>query len=73
MAEITIRLSEKSEQVIKAYAEKEGLSVDELMVQSTLEKIGSGTDFEGLADALNKALKDPKFYNDDNVQSEIGK
>ena len=69
---ISLRLNDEDTQLIKKYAELNGISVSDLIRQTVLDKIESEYDLELFSKALENYNKNPVTYTLDEVERELG-
>ncbi len=69
---ISLRLNDEDAQLIKKYAELNGISVSDLIRQTVLDKIESEYDLELFSKALENYSKNPVTYTLDEVERELG-
>ena len=69
---ISLRLNDEDTQLIKKYAELNGISVSDLIRQTVLDKIESEYDLELFSKALENYNKNPITYTLDEVERELG-
>ncbi|MBQ3408200.1 MAG: CopG family transcriptional regulator [Clostridia bacterium] len=65
---ISVRLSDKDSELIKAYAEMNGMSISDLVRKAILEKIEDEYDLECYYKAMEDYEKNPKTYTSDEVK-----
>lgn len=65
---ISVRLSDKDSELIKAYAEMNGMSISDLVRKAILEKIEDEYDLECYCKAMEDYEKNPKTYTSDEVK-----
>ena len=65
---ISVRLSDKDSELIKAYAEMNGMSISDLVRKAILEKIEDEYDLECYYKAMDDYEKNPKTYTSDEVK-----
>ena len=65
---ISVRLSDKDSELIKAYAEMNGMSISDLVRKAILEKIEDECDLECYYKAMEDYEKNPKTYTSDEVK-----
>lgn len=65
---ISVRLSDKDSELIKAYAEINGMSISDLVRKAILEKIEDEYDLECYYKAMEDYEKNPKTYTSDEVK-----
>lgn len=69
---ISVRLSEKDSELIKAYAKMNNISVSDLVRKAIIEKIEDEYDLECYEKAIKEYNKNPKTYTLDEVKEELG-
>ena len=69
---ISVRLSDKETELIKAYAEMNNISLSELVRKAVLEKIEDEYDLECYKKAIKEYNKNPRTYSIDEVKKELG-
>lgn len=69
---ISVRLSNKDAELIKAYADMNNISLSELIRNAVLEKIEDEYDLECYNKAIEEYKKDPKTYSMEEVKEELG-
>ena len=69
---ISVRLSDKETELIKAYAEMNNISLSELVRKAVLGKIEDEYDLECYKKAIKEYNKNPKTYSIDEVKKELG-
>lgn len=69
---ISLRLSNEDSEIIKAYAELNGLSVSDLVRRAVLERIEDEYDLKAYARAKEAYLRNPKTYSLEEVERELG-
>ena len=69
---ISVRLSEKDTELIKAYAEMNNISLSDLIRNAVLEKIEDEYDLECYNKAIKKYTKNPKTYTMKEIKEELG-
>lgn len=69
---ISVRLSDKDTELIKAYAEMNNMSLSDLVRKAILEKIEDEYDLKAYYEALKEYNKNPKTYTLDEVEKELG-
>ena len=69
---ISVRLSDKETELIKAYASINNISLSDLIRNAVLEKIEDEYDLESYNKAINEYNKNPKTYTLKEVKEELG-
>ena len=69
---ISVRLSDKDTELIKAYAEMNNISLSDLIRNAVLEKIEDEYDLECYKKAMEDYKKNPKTYTMEEVKKELG-
>lgn len=69
---ISVRLSDKDTELIKAYAEMNNISLSDLIRNAVLEKIEDEYDLECYKKAIEEYKKNPKTYTMEEVKKELG-
>lgn len=69
---ISVRLSEKDTELIKAYAEMNNISLSDLVRNALLEKIEDEFDLKCYEKAMEEYKKNPKTYTMEEVKKELG-
>lgn len=69
---ISVRLSDKDSELIKAYAEMNNISLSDLIRNAVLEKIEDEYDLECYKKAMEEYKKNPKTYTMEEVKKELG-
>lgn len=69
---ISVRLSDKDTELIKAYAEMNNMSLSELVRKAILEKIEDEYDLKAYYEAMEEYKKNPTTYTLDEVEKELG-
>lgn len=69
---ISVRLSDKDTELIKAYADMNNMSLSELVRKAILEKIEDEYDLKAYYEAMEEYKKNPTTYNLDEVEKELG-
>ena len=69
---ISVRLSNKDAELIKAYADMNNISLSELIRNAVLEKIEDEYDLECYNKAIEEYRKNPKTYTMEEVKKELG-
>ena len=69
---ISVRLSDKDTELIKAYADINNISLSDLVRNAVLEKIEDENDLECYKKAIEEYKKNPKTYTLDEVEKELG-
>ena len=67
---ISVRLSDKDTELIKAYAEINNISLSDLIRNAVLEKIENEYDLECYKKAIEEYKKNPKTYTLEEVKEE---
>ena len=70
---ISLRLNDADTQLIKAYAEMNGISVSELLRRSVLEKIEDEYDIKAYQTAMEEYKNNPVSYSLEEVERELNK
>lgn len=65
---ISVRLNDKETDLIKAYAEMNGMSLSDLVRKSILEKIEDEYDLKCYNEAMKEYKKNPKTYSVEEVK-----
>lgn len=65
---ISVRLNDKDTELIKAYAEMNGISISELVRKAIMEKIEDEYDLECYYEATEEHKKNPKTYTHEEVK-----
>lgn len=68
---ISLRLNTADSELIKAYAEMQGISVSELLRRSVLERIEDEFDLKAYEEAMAEYRKNPVTYSLDEVIEEL--
>lgn len=68
---ISVRLSDKDTELIKAYAEINNISLSDLIRNAVLEKIENEYDLECYKKAIEEYKKNPKTYTLEEVKEEL--
>ena len=68
---ISVRLSEKDTELIKAYAEINNITISELVRNAILEKIEDEYDLKSYEEAIKEYKKNPKTYTLEEVKKEL--
>ena len=68
---ISVRLNDKDTELIKAYAEMNGMSVAELVRKAIREQIEAEYDLNCYYEAMEEYKKNPKTYNLEEVKKEL--
>ncbi|MCI9038974.1 MAG: ribbon-helix-helix protein, CopG family [Clostridia bacterium] len=68
---ISVRLSDKDTELIKAYAEMNNISLSDLIRNAVLEKIEDEYDLECYKKAMEDYKKNPKTYTMEEVKKEL--
>ncbi len=69
---ISVRLSDKDTELIKAYADINNISLSDLIRNAVLEKIEDEYDLECYKKAIEDYKKNPKTYTMEEVKKELG-
>ena len=69
---ISVRLSDKEAELIKAYAEMNNISLSDLVRKAIIEKIEDEYDLECYKKAIKEYNENPKTYTLDEVKEELG-
>ena len=69
---ISVRLSDKDTELIKAYADMNNISLSELVRNAVIEKIEDEYDLKDYYEAIEEYNKNPKTYTLDEVEKELG-
>jgi len=69
---ISVRLSDKDTELIKAYAEMNGISLSDLVRKALIEKIEDEYDLKCYYEAMEEFKKNPKTYINEKVKKELG-
>ena len=69
---ILVTLSDKDTDLIKAYAERNNISLSDLIRNAVLEKIEDEYDLETYKKAMEEYKKNPKTYTMEEVKEELG-
>ena len=69
---ISVRLSDKETELIKAYASINNISLSDLIRKAVLEKIEDEYDLESYNKAIEEYNKNPKTYTLKEVKEELG-
>ena len=69
---ISVRLSDKDTELIKAYAKINNISLSDLIRNAVLEKIEDEYDLECYNKAIEEYRKNPKTYTMEEVKKELG-
>ena len=64
---ISLRLTDEDTNLIKAYAELNGITVSEFLRRSALERIEDEFDLKAYEDAMKEYKKNPKTYSNEEV------
>lgn len=68
MSTISVRLSDKDIELIKAYAEMNGISLSDLVRKALIEKIEDEYDLKCYYKAMEEHKKNPKTYTHEEVR-----
>ena len=69
---ISVRLSDKDTELIKAYADMNNISLSDLIRNAVLEKIEDEYDLKKKKKAIEEYKKNPKTYTMEEVKEELG-
>lgn len=69
---ISVRLSDKDTELIKAYADMNNISLSDLIRNAVLEKIEDEYDLDCYNKAMEEYKKNPKTYTMDEIKEELG-
>ena len=69
---ISVRLSEKDTELIKAYADINNMSLSDLIRNAVIEKIEDEYDLECYKKAIEEYRNNPKTYTIEEVKKELG-
>ena len=69
---ISVRLSDRDTELVKAYAEMNNISLSDLVRNAVLEKIEDEIDLEAYNRAMEEYKKDPKTYTMKEIKKELG-
>lgn len=69
---ISVRLSDKDTELIKAYADMNNISLSDLIRNAVMEKIEDEYDLECYKRAMEEYKKNPKTYTLDEVEKDLG-
>ena len=69
---ISVRLSDKDTELIKAYAEINNISLSDLIRNAVLEKIENEYDLQSYEKAIKEYKENPKTYTLEEVKEEMG-
>lgn len=69
---ISVRLSDKDTELIKAYADINNISLSDLIRNAVLEKIEDEYDLECYRKAIEEYKKNPQTYTLEEVKEELG-
>lgn len=69
---ISVRLSDKDTELIKAYADINNISLSDLIRNAVLEKIEDEYDLESYKKAIKDYKKNPKTYTMEEIKKELG-
>lgn len=69
---ISVRLSDRDTELIKAYADINNISLSDLIRSAVLEKIENEYDLESYNKAIEEYKKNPKTYTLKEVKEELG-
>lgn len=65
---ISVRLNDKDTELIKAYAEMNGISLSDLVRKAIMEKIEDEYDLKCYYEAMEEYKKNPKTYTHEEVK-----
>ncbi len=68
---ISVRLSDKDTELIRAYAELKNISLSDLVRNAVLEKIENEFDLESYNQAMKEYKNNPKTYTMEEVKKEL--
>lgn len=68
---ISLRLNNADSELVKAYAEMQGISVSELLRRSVMERIEDEFDLKAYEEAMAEYRKNPVTYSLDEVIEEL--
>ena len=68
---VSLRLNDSDSQLIKAYAEMNGISVSELLRRSVLERIEDEFDLKAYEKAMEEYRANPVTYSLEDVMKEL--
>ena len=68
---VSLRLNDSDSQLIKAYAEMNGISVSELLRKSVLERIEDEFDLKAYEKAMEEYRANPVTYSLEDVMKEL--
>lgn len=68
---ISVRLSDKDTELIKAYADMNNISLSDLIRKAVLEKIEDEYDLKAYYEAMEEYKKNPTTYTLDEVEKEL--
>lgn len=69
---ISVRLSDKDTELIKAYADMNNISLSDLVRNAVIEKIEDEFDLDCYKKAIEEYKKNPKTYTINEVKEELG-
>lgn len=69
---ISVRLSDKDTELIKAYADMNNISLSDLVRNAVIEKIEDEFDLDCYKKAMEEYKKNPKTYTINEVKEELG-
>ncbi len=69
---ISVRLSDKDTELIKAYADINNISLSDLIRNAVIEKIEDEYDLDCYKKAMEEYKKNPKTYTMEEVKEELG-
>ena len=68
---ISVRLSDKDTELIKAYADLNNISISDLIRNAILEKIEDEYDLESYNKAMEEYKRNPKTYTLEEIKEEM--
>ena len=69
---ISVRLSDRDTELVKAYAEMNNISLSDLVRNAVLEQCEDEIDLEAYNRAMEEYKKDPKTYTMEEIKKELG-
>lgn len=69
---VSVRLSDKDTELVKAYAKLNNISLSDLIRNAILEKIEDEYDLECYNKAMEEHKKNPKTYTMNEIKEELG-
>ena len=69
---ISVRLSDKDTELIKAYADMNNISLSDLIRNAVMEKIENEYDLECYRKAIEEYKENPKTYTMEEIKKELG-